>query len=157
MVASRLPEVNAKTLPLYLLQPLRLRYEDLMDIRQHIIFVGGFEHQPNEDAVVWFLEQCWPAITQVLPDVCLYLVGSAPSAEILSKSSERVIVTGWVTDEHLADLYLHSRGSGHGLRSMVTERGCITFVLKTSRVIASLKGFCRTTSLSILWEPAFHW
>ena len=30
--------------------------------RSGIMFIGGFMHTPNEDAMLWFVEEIWPII-----------------------------------------------------------------------------------------------
>ena len=66
--------------------------------RQDLLFVGGFPHAPNVDAVLYFCTEIWPLIKKSLPDVKLFLVGNQPPATIQAMASERVIVTGYVPD-----------------------------------------------------------
>jgi len=46
--------------------------------RRDILFVGGFLHQPNVDAVLYFCEQVFPLIRRRLPDVRFKVIGSEP-------------------------------------------------------------------------------
>lgn len=48
----------------------------LFDQRKDIVFVGGFRHPPNVDAVRWFVEDVFPQVRAVLPDVVFHCVGS---------------------------------------------------------------------------------
>ena len=46
-----------------------------------VLFVGGFQHQPNVDAVDWLTTEVWPKVRTILkkrglPEVPLYIVGS---------------------------------------------------------------------------------
>ncbi len=66
--------------------------------RRDIMFLGGFTHPPNVDAVKWFVEDILPEIKKQLPDVKFYIVGSNPPREILSLNSEEIVVTGYVSD-----------------------------------------------------------
>jgi glycosyltransferase involved in cell wall biosynthesis len=66
--------------------------------REGIMFIGGFYHQPNVDAVIWLINEIMPLIWKKLPDVKVYLVGSNPPLEVLNLANERVIVTGYVQD-----------------------------------------------------------
>lgn len=52
------------------------------DQRSGILFLGGFRHAPNVDAVHHFLLEIWPAIRNVAPDVDFRIVGSAMPDEI---------------------------------------------------------------------------
>lgn len=67
--------------------------------RQHLFFLGGFEHQPNVDAVKWFVSHVWPRVHAALPDVEFHIVGGQAPQEVLDLakvSSVRHI--GYVAD-----------------------------------------------------------
>lgn len=66
--------------------------------RRDILFVGGFAHPPNLDAVLWFCQAVLPEILQVLPDVRFYVVGSDPPEDILALAGDHVSVLGYVRD-----------------------------------------------------------
>lgn len=72
--------------------------------REGILFVGGFGHPPNEDAVLWFVDKILPLIEkhQEMP---FYIVGSNPSEKIKKIHNEHVIVKGFVSEEELRSLY----------------------------------------------------
>lgn len=44
--------------------------------RQGILFVGGYQHPPNVDAVCWFVESILPSVRERLPEVEFHIVGS---------------------------------------------------------------------------------
>jgi O-antigen biosynthesis protein len=67
-------------------------------VRKDLVFLGGFAHPPNVDAMKWFVEEIFPLIMMKMPDVKLYIVGDEPPAEILRLKSVNVIVTGYVED-----------------------------------------------------------
>ncbi len=52
------------------------------DERRDLLFVGGFQHTPNVDAVQWFVTDIWPLIHQQLPEAKFHLVGSKAPEEI---------------------------------------------------------------------------
>jgi len=66
--------------------------------RSDIMFVGGFLHEPNVDAVKYFIKEILPNIKQKISNVKLFVVGSNPTEEIKQLSSDHVIVTGFVKD-----------------------------------------------------------
>ena len=66
--------------------------------RRDIVFVGGYQHSPNIDAVQYFVNDIMPLLRQRLPGVRFYVVGSKPPKEIQVLASEDVIVTGFVED-----------------------------------------------------------
>jgi glycosyltransferase involved in cell wall biosynthesis len=76
------------------------------DKRKDMLFVGGFGHAPNADAVLWFVNEIMPRLSK---DTRLIVAGSRPPEKILALSSERVIVKGFVSDEDLSVLYASCR------------------------------------------------
>lgn len=64
--------------------------------RENLVFVGNFNHQPNVDAVKYFVKEIFPLIKSSLPEVKFYVVGGNPPEEILSFANESIIVTGWI-------------------------------------------------------------
>ena len=66
--------------------------------RKDILFIGGFAHLPNVDAVVYFVKEIFPLVKQRMPDVRFYIVGSNPPKQVLSLQSNAVVVTGYIKD-----------------------------------------------------------
>jgi O-antigen biosynthesis protein len=66
--------------------------------RRDIVFVGGYQHTPNIDAVQYFVTEIMPLLRKSLPGVHFYAVGSKPPAEIKALACEDVIITGFVED-----------------------------------------------------------
>jgi O-antigen biosynthesis protein len=66
--------------------------------RRNILFVGGFDHLPNIDAVQFFVDQILPLIIRKIPDLKFYIVGSNPPSRVLSLRSDNVVVTGFIKD-----------------------------------------------------------
>jgi len=73
--------------------------------REHLLFVGGFNHLPNVDAIKWFAKGIWPLIKQKIPKLKIYIVGSNPPKTIRKLASKDIIVTGFVEDKKLEKLY----------------------------------------------------
>ena len=73
--------------------------------RHDLLFVGGFSHTPNVDAVLYFCREIFPALHKRLPQIKVHIVGNAPPAEIVALASDNLIVTGHV--QHLIP-YLNS-------------------------------------------------
>ena len=48
------------------------------DARRDLVFVGGFGHPPNADAVLWFAGEVLPKIQARLPDVRFHCIGADP-------------------------------------------------------------------------------
>jgi GT2 family glycosyltransferase len=66
--------------------------------RRDVVFVGGYQHTPNVDAVQYFVNDVMPFLRRRLPGIRFYAVGSKSPAEIQALASEDVIVTGFVED-----------------------------------------------------------
>lgn len=66
--------------------------------REGLMFIGGFTHLPNEDAVIWFVEKILPLIRRQLPAVTFSIVGSNPTEKVKALASSTVTVTGYVPE-----------------------------------------------------------
>ncbi len=67
--------------------------------RKDIVFVGGFTHTPNIDAVQWLVTEIFPLVHAELPDVHLHVVGADPTEEIKSlEGHPGVTIHGFVED-----------------------------------------------------------
>jgi glycosyltransferase involved in cell wall biosynthesis len=58
--------------------------------------VGGFNHEPNIDAVLFFCEDVLPRIRKVMPETRFTIVGSNPPPKILALNNDFITVTGYV-------------------------------------------------------------
>lgn len=90
-----LPALRSFTVPN--IHPMR----DLQAVRKPatgrgLIFVGSFTHEPNIDAVRFLCEEILPLITKAEPDVCLRIVGNAPTDDVKRLASPHVEVLGYV-------------------------------------------------------------
>jgi GT2 family glycosyltransferase/glycosyltransferase involved in cell wall biosynthesis len=75
--------------------------------RHGLLFVGGFRHPPNADAVRWMVHDVLPELRSLGHEPVLNVVGSNVPPEIASLASAQVIVHGWVPD--LGDIHDQSR------------------------------------------------
>lgn len=66
--------------------------------RSGLLFIGGFEHPPNVDAVVWLVEEILPSVHSRLPDVHVSIIGSKPTGDVRRLASEKVTIAGYVRD-----------------------------------------------------------
>jgi glycosyltransferase involved in cell wall biosynthesis len=70
-----------------------------IDLRPVIVFTGAMDYYANVDGVVWFTKEILPLIRKEIPEIQFYIVGSNPTKEVLSLSSNNgVTVTGYVPD-----------------------------------------------------------
>lgn len=55
--------------------------------RAGVIFVGGFSHHPNVDAMLNFITEIWPKVRALAPSAELYVIGSSTPQELLALST----------------------------------------------------------------------
>ena len=67
-------------------------------LRRDYLFIGGFQHKPNIDAVLFFVQKIHPLMNEYLRDAKLYIIGGKPPPEIVALANERIIVTGLQKD-----------------------------------------------------------
>ncbi len=67
--------------------------------RRDLVFVGGFRHPPNVDAVRWFVEEVFPRVRDAIPDVGFHCIGGhVPPAVSALAARPGVTVHGHVPD-----------------------------------------------------------
>lgn len=100
--------IKVDVVPLYIFNEYKTIHYSSRN-RQDIMFVGGFAHSPNIDAVLWFIEKVFPKIKNQIPDIKFYIIGSKVPKEIKNLSSDSIIVTGFISDSELEDFYSRSK------------------------------------------------
>ncbi len=67
--------------------------------RKDIMFIGGYQHPPNVDAVNWFCKEIFPQVQQQIEGIAFHIIGSkAPQSVIDLGSLEGVTYHGFVND-----------------------------------------------------------
>ncbi|MGV8944514.1 glycosyltransferase [Thermomonas sp.] len=67
--------------------------------RQDVLFVGGFRHPPNVDAVLWFVLEVFPLVRATQPGIRFHCIGGDVPAEINAlRSHAGVEIYGHVPD-----------------------------------------------------------
>jgi sugar transferase (PEP-CTERM/EpsH1 system associated) len=67
--------------------------------KSNLVFTGGMNWFPNRDAIIFFLEEIWPLVKKVIPDLSLTLIGHQPPEEAISLSKkEKIEVLGFIDD-----------------------------------------------------------
>lgn len=95
--------------------------------RQGLMFVGGFVHQPNLDAMRWFITEVQPLIYKANPLIELIIIGSNVPPELNSLSNNNVRIVGQVSDDELTGYYNNSKiviaplRYGAGIKGKVLE------------------------------------
>ena len=68
--------------------------------RRDLVFVGGFHHPPNVDAVRWFATEVFPLVRRELPGVLFHCIGAHVPPSIAALSGQ----AGVEVHGHLADI-----------------------------------------------------
>jgi glycosyltransferase involved in cell wall biosynthesis len=149
-VQARFPACDARLVQPYCLEPAAARP---VAAEASLIFVAGFGHPPNVDAAQWLVNEIMPRVWAQLPAARLSLVGSKPTDAVKALAGPRVEVTGWVTDERLAQLYATHRVAvvplrfGAGVKHKVVEALAAGLPLVTTSIgaqgLADLEAVCR--------------
>jgi GT2 family glycosyltransferase/glycosyltransferase involved in cell wall biosynthesis len=63
-------------------------------LRRDWLFIGGFQHPPNIDAVLFFLKEIYPLVKQRLPGAKFYIIGDKAPPEVIALATDDVIVAG---------------------------------------------------------------
>ena len=65
-----------------------------------LVFVGSMDWDPNEDGVVWFLENIYPLVRNAAPNASFVVVGRNPSSRLqaIAAKTPSMELTGWVPD-----------------------------------------------------------
>lgn len=82
--------------------PLIRQFEDLREgafsQRRDIAFIGGFNHQPNIDAIEHFLKDIWPHVRRRRPDIGFRVIGANMPDGWARRKEAGVTFVGFVED-----------------------------------------------------------
>ena len=149
IIRPLVPDANLKLFPLLLSIP---GTQKKFNQRKDILFIGGFQHTPNIDAVKFFVSEIMPLLRKKLPGVCFHVVGSKPTVEIIGLKAEDVIITGYV--KNIASLLDKFKVSVAPLRFGAGVKGKIgTAMAAGLPVVATslaLEGMSLTPEVNIL-------
>ena len=59
--------IRVKAITAYVYDTFLENIQDDFSLREGLLFVGGFAHPPNADAVLWFAREVFPKIRRQLP------------------------------------------------------------------------------------------
>ncbi|KVH30660.1 glycosyl transferase [Burkholderia cepacia] len=107
------PQANVHRIPI---PRMPTRSGRTFDERSGVVFVGGFAHRPNIDAVQFLVEEIWPIVRRSQPTAELRIVGSSVTDYVrsLDNPATGVKVVGFV--ENLGDVLDVARVSVAPLR-----------------------------------------
>jgi glycosyltransferase involved in cell wall biosynthesis len=67
-------------------------------LRRDYLFIGGFQHRPNIDAVLFFVQKIYPLVSEHLRDAKFYIIGDKAPPEIVALATDRIVVAGLQKD-----------------------------------------------------------
>lgn len=92
-----------------------------------VAFLGNYPHDPNRDAVMYFVGHMWPQLKTILPGIKFYVIGRNPTRDILAAAEEDpdIVVTGTVEDVRgylkKAKVFVAPIRLGKGFRGKILE------------------------------------
>jgi glycosyltransferase involved in cell wall biosynthesis len=96
ILEAELPGIRVEVIPT--IHPLSDHRPVPFHARRDLMFIGGYLHEPNRDAVFYFTREILPLVKERIPGIKFFVVGSNPPPEILALNSPDVVVTGYVRD-----------------------------------------------------------
>ena len=119
-------EIKVRAIPAYIYEKVETWNYTAVQ-RQDLMFIGGFGHRPNIDAVLWLYQEIWSLVKKKNEQIKIYILGSNPPEEIKQLNQEDFVIKGFVSDEELLDFYTKCRISivplryGAGIKGKVVE------------------------------------
>jgi len=68
------------------------------ELRRDYLFIGGFQHTPNTDAVLFFLKKIYPLVNERLREAKFYIIGDKAPPEVVALAGENVVIAGLQRD-----------------------------------------------------------
>lgn len=134
------PYKKIRNIPIFIYDDEIQGIEKDFSKRHDIVFVGGFAHPPNLDAVEWFASEIFPKVLQKYPRMKWHIVGSNPPEELLKLASDNIIIEGFMSDDDLAHLYKSCRLAvvplryGAGVKGKIVEAAYYQIPMVTTSI-----------------------
>jgi len=128
------------------------------DQRKDIVFIGGFRHAPNLDAVKWFVSEVWPLLRAKGFSGNFHIVGADMPPEITALHGDGIVIRGHVPD--ITDVFNGIRVSvaplrfGAGLKGKVISSLSFGVPVVATSVAVEGGGFAHDRNVLVANEPA---
>jgi GT2 family glycosyltransferase len=66
--------------------------------RRDVLFIGGYQHTPNEEAVLYFCREILPTLRERIPELRFLILGSRPTPAIEALANDHIQVLGFQKD-----------------------------------------------------------
>lgn len=100
-----------------------------------LLFIGGFKHEPNIDAVKWLHKEIMPLVWKTNPEIKVHIIGSHSTPEIKQLHADNFIIYGFI--ENVKPYFTNSRIFICPLRYGAGVKGKIGQALEFSLPIVS--------------------
>src|SRR5438876_264170 len=149
LLGELLPEANVMVLSN--MHELKSRGKSFAE-REGLVFIGGFRHPPNTDAMLWYVREILPRLREKLPGIRTYVVGSDVPVTIKKSAAEDFIVTGYVPD--ITPFFTGCRVSISPLRYGAGVKGKINLAMSYGVPVvatsSSIEGMYLTPGIDVL-------
>jgi glycosyltransferase involved in cell wall biosynthesis len=122
--------------------------------KNNLIFCGSFDYLPNEEGLIWFVENCWGDLKKIFPSIKLIVIGSGCKSNTLKLSllKEGIEDIGYVKD--VSEFYKSAKiavvpiNKGSGTRLKILE--AMSFALPVVSTSKGAEGIDYTNDENIL-------
>ena len=112
--------------------------------RDGLVFIGGYDHEPNVDAVMWFVQEVFPKLLGQVSDVRFTILGSKPPESVKRLAGRNVNVVGWVPDPEryfeVSRIFVAPLRYGAGLKGKIGHAMSLGLPVVTTQVGAEGMG-----------------
>jgi len=133
----------------FALPAAQINKDELSNITLSLYHIGAMDWQPNQEGILWFLEEVWPLVLQQVPQAQLYLAGRNMPESFTNGHWPGVTVAGEVADarafeqnKHILIVPIHSGGGIRVkiLQSMARGKAVITTSVGLQGIEAATDG-----------------
>lgn len=102
-------------------------FAPIYEREQCVAYLGNYQHDPNRDAVIYFINEIWPKVKRAIPGIKFYVIGRKPTKDMMkaSKIDSEIIITDELEDvrEYLkrARVFIAPIRLGGGFRGKILE------------------------------------
>ncbi|MBL8522129.1 MAG: glycosyltransferase, partial [Betaproteobacteria bacterium] len=96
--------------------------------RSGLIFIGGYRHPPNLDAVTWYAENVLPIVRKKHPGIVTTIIGSNAPPALEKLAAEDFVIAGFVAD--VEPYYQNARLSISPLRYGAGVKGKVNLAMQ---------------------------
>lgn len=113
--------------------------DDYSKNENSIFHIGSLDWSPNQEGILWFLDNCWDKISEQNPNLKFYIAGrNAPQWLIKKVDKKNVVFVGEVEDAHQ---FINSKSvmivpllSGSGMRIKIIEGMALSKAIITTSI-----------------------